>query len=218
MIIGLILPTIYCLVVVLVVPFCIVININKKKRENSNRNNGQNTSNTYSHSGYVPGNTYLAGNTQRNVPGNTYVAGNAQVQRSIETWKHHGHVAGRNVPGNGQSSMQGNVSGNASGNTQRNTSGNTAEKKSQTRQSGSTREYLEKKAMEDQREHVAEKMEEQRRVSAKYGNMPIAGRHILGDPVPSGMRLVCCKYCGAENEVKMGYRSGLACYFCRTEL
>lgn len=204
MIIGLILPTIYCLVVVLVVPFCIVININKKKRENNNRNNGQNTNNTYSHSGYVPGNTYLAGN--------------AQVQRSIETWKNHNHVVGRNVPGNGQRSMQGNVSGKASGNTQINASGNTAEKKSQTRQSGSTREYLEKKAMEDQREHMAEKMEEQRRVNAKYGNMPIAKRHLLGDPVPSGMRLVCCKYCGAENEVKMGYRSGLACYFCRTEL
>lgn len=212
MIIGLILPTIYCLVVVIVAPLCIRNSINKKKRENNNRNNGRNTNNTYSHSGYVPGNKYLAGNVQRNVPGNAYVVGNAQVQ---------GNISGsmqRNVPGNGQRSMQGNVSGKASGNTQRNSSGNTAEKKSRIEQSGSTREYLEKKAMEDQRDHMAEKMEEQRRVNAKYGNMPIAKRHLLGDPIPSGMRLVCCKYCGAENEVKMGYRGGLACYFCRTEL
>lgn len=192
---GLLISTIYSLVVVIAVPLCVVAGIRRKKRENNDRNRND----TFVHSGYVPG------NTQRNVTGNT----SGSVQRNMQG------NGQKSMPGNGQNGMQGNASGKAAGNTQRTMAGNTPGEKTR---SGSTTEYLERKAMEDQREHVAEKMEEQRRVNAKYGNMPIARRHILGEPVPSGMRLACCKYCGAENEVKTGYRSGLACYFCRTEL
>lgn len=120
-----------------------------------------------------------------------------------------------NMYGNTRGSMAGNASGNNLSGEQGGLGGQAAGNKTA---GGSTTEYLERKAMEDQREHAAEKMEEQRRVNARYGNMPIARRHILGDPVPSGMEIVCCKYCGAANEVKTGYHRGLCCYFCRTEL
>lgn len=82
----------------------------------------------------------------------------------------------------------------------------------------STTDYLEQKAKQDQREHAKEKLEEQRRVNAKYGNRSVAGRYLLGDPVPVGCRIICCDYCNAENIVKIGYHSGLSCYFCRNHL
>lgn len=95
---------------------------------------------------------------------------------------------------------------------------NTANRKAGNKNTGSTTEYLKKKAMEDQREHAVEKREEQRRMNMKYGNVSTAARHVLGDPIPQGMKVVCCGYCGAENEVKTGYHGGLCCYFCRTKL
>ena len=83
---------------------------------------------------------------------------------------------------------------------------------------GSVTEYLDQKAAEDQREHAVEAFEQQKRMQKKYGSMPVAGRYILGDPVPKSCQLVYCSYCGAENIVKMGYRGGMSCYFCRTGL
>lgn len=82
----------------------------------------------------------------------------------------------------------------------------------------STLDYLNEKARQDQREHAIEKMEERKRASAKYGNRPVGGRYLLGDPIPQGMKIVCCAYCGAENVVKIGYRGDRDCYFCRTRL
>lgn len=82
----------------------------------------------------------------------------------------------------------------------------------------STLDYLNEKARQDQREHAIEKMEERKRASAKYGNRPVGGRYLLGDPIPQGMKIVCCEYCGAENVVKIGYRGDRDCYFCRTRL
>lgn len=82
----------------------------------------------------------------------------------------------------------------------------------------SVTEYLGQKAAEDQREHAVEAFEQQKRMQKKYGSMPVAGRYILGDPVPKSCQLVYCSYCGAENIVKMGYRGGMSCYFCRTGL
>lgn len=82
----------------------------------------------------------------------------------------------------------------------------------------STTDYLERKAKQEQMEHVKEKLEEQRRINAKYGNRSVAGRYLLGDAVPAGFQIVCCDYCGAENIVKIGYKSGLSCYFCRSHL
>lgn len=82
----------------------------------------------------------------------------------------------------------------------------------------STTDYLNQKAERDQREHEIEKRQERERVDQKYGNRPVGGRYMPGDPVPSGMQIVCCEYCGAENLVKIGYRGDRNCYFCRTRL
>jgi hypothetical protein len=82
----------------------------------------------------------------------------------------------------------------------------------------STMAYLDEKAKQDQKEHAMEKMQEQKRTSEKYGNRSVGGRYLLGDPIPKGMKIVYCEYCGAENLVKIDYRNDRDCYFCRTHL
>ena len=82
----------------------------------------------------------------------------------------------------------------------------------------STTDYLEKKAKMDQIEHAKEKREEMKRVNQKYGGKEVGGRYLLGDPIPRGMKIKYCPYCGAENLVPDHYYSGKDCYFCRTEL
>lgn len=82
----------------------------------------------------------------------------------------------------------------------------------------STMDYLNEKAKQDQREHAIEKMQEQKRVDQLHGNRPVGGRYMLGDPIPAGMKIVNCGYCGAENIVKIGYHSGCDCCFCRSHL
>lgn len=82
----------------------------------------------------------------------------------------------------------------------------------------STTDYLERKAKMDQMEHAREKQEEIRRVNQRYGGQRVGGRYLIGDPIPRGMKLFYCPYCGAENIVSVDYRSGMDCYFCRTEL
>ncbi len=81
----------------------------------------------------------------------------------------------------------------------------------------STIDYLHQKAMEDQREHTKEKMEERKRLSEKYGGRAVAMRYLPGDRIPHGMRVVNCSYCNAENLVET-IRTDRACYFCRTKL
>lgn len=85
-------------------------------------------------------------------------------------------------------------------------------------QKTSTTEYLQKKARMDQIEHAKEKREEMKRVNQKYGGNEVGGRYLLGDPIPCGMKIKYCPYCGAENLVPDHYYSGKDCYFCRTEL
>ncbi len=87
-----------------------------------------------------------------------------------------------------------------------------------TAQKTSTTEYLQKKARMDQIEHAKEKREEMNRVNQKYGGNEVGGRYLLGDPIPRGMKIKYCPYCGAENLVPDHYYSGKDCYFCRTEL
>lgn len=82
----------------------------------------------------------------------------------------------------------------------------------------STTDYLERKAKMDQMEHAKEKQEEIRRVNQRYGGQSVGGRYLIGDPIPRGTKLFYCPYCGAENIVPASYRSGMDCYFCRTEL
>ena len=57
-----------------------------------------------------------------------------------------------------------------------------------------------------------------KRVNQKYGGNEVGGRYLLGDPIPRGMKIKYCPYCGAENLVPDHYYSGKDCYFCRTEL
>ncbi len=82
----------------------------------------------------------------------------------------------------------------------------------------STTDYLERKAKMDQTEHAREKQEEMRRVNQRYGGQSVGGRYLIGDPIPKGMKIFYCPYCGAENIVPATYRSGKDCYFCRSEL
>ena len=85
-------------------------------------------------------------------------------------------------------------------------------------QKTSTTDYLQKKARMDQIEHAKEKQEAMKRVNQKYGGKEVGGRYLLGDPIPRGMKIKYCPYCGAENLVPDHYYSGKDCYFCRTEL
>lgn len=83
----------------------------------------------------------------------------------------------------------------------------------------STTEYLRKKAALDQIEHKKEKMQQQREEKANYGHINYAGRHVDGDSVPGGCRLVTCEYCGADNVIS--FRDNphkFNCYFCRESL
>ncbi len=81
-----------------------------------------------------------------------------------------------------------------------------------------TTAYLMEKAQEDAREHAREKFEEQKRLAASRGGLPVAERYLLGDSVPQGKRLVNCGYCGAENLIPMMPRTRYSCYFCRETL
>ncbi len=81
-----------------------------------------------------------------------------------------------------------------------------------------TTAYLMEKAQEDAKEHAREKYEEQKRLAASRGGLPVAERYLLGDAVPQGKRIVNCGYCGAENLVPMTPRTRYSCYFCRETL
>ncbi len=79
-------------------------------------------------------------------------------------------------------------------------------------------EYLNKKAAEDQAEHLEEERQAAIRHKKMYGNAKVGGRLMLGDAIPRGMMKVDCTYCGAENLLKPGDRGNCLCYFCRTKL
>lgn len=83
----------------------------------------------------------------------------------------------------------------------------------------STTELLREKAQLDEKEHVKEKYQQKAEEKKHYGDLRYAGRYLLGDEVPRGMRIVKCDYCGAENLLKNGdYASRYNCYFCRERL
>ena len=82
----------------------------------------------------------------------------------------------------------------------------------------STTAYLMEKAEADAREHAKEKWEEQQRLHETRGGLAVALRHLDGDTVPQGKRIVNCGYCGAENLVPMVPRTRYSCYFCREPL
>lgn len=79
----------------------------------------------------------------------------------------------------------------------------------------STTDYLQRKAFEDEQEHLREQMEEERRVKASTGGLPQAERLIEGDSVPAGRKMKVCSYCGAQNLIPENARGKCTCYFCR---
>lgn len=80
----------------------------------------------------------------------------------------------------------------------------------------STTAYLRQKAMEDEKAHAEEERLEELRLHHETGGRMPAMRHYDGDGVPSGMVLVRCRYCGAENLIRIGSRrQDFTCYFCR---
>lgn len=81
-----------------------------------------------------------------------------------------------------------------------------------------TTAYLMEKAEADAREHAQEKLEEQKRLHETRGGLAVALRHLDGDAIPQGKRVVCCGYCGAENLVPMVPGTRYSCYFCRERL
>lgn len=82
----------------------------------------------------------------------------------------------------------------------------------------STTDYLNRKAMQDQKEHHREELEQKIAEKKNYGYITYAGRWMVGDPVPKNKYIVKCGYCGAENLVSHSDKQKLNCYFCREEL
>lgn len=162
--------------------------------------------------------SFTYGRTMRDI--GTYAAGTNQYNTGTNQYH-----TGVNQSGTGNYQRTQNVSGISGGNSLETkkksdsvvTDISEKAQKKETKET-STLAYLNEKAEQDQREHAIEKMEERKRVSEKYGNRPVGGRYLLGDPIPQGMKIVCCEYCGAENVVKIGYRGDRDCYFCRTRL
>lgn len=82
----------------------------------------------------------------------------------------------------------------------------------------STTDYLEQKAMNDEKQHEEEKRNHQIKMKMQYGNAKVGQRYMLGDEIPRGMYLVPCGYCGADNLLSPGPKQECLCYFCRKEL
>lgn len=83
----------------------------------------------------------------------------------------------------------------------------------------STTEYLRQKALEDAREHAAEKQQENLRLYRETGGKAPGQRHLEWEDMPRGMKLVRCGYCGAENLIPERDRpQDHTCYFCREDL
>ncbi len=155
---------------------------------------------------------------QKNYNNSSYNYG--RMSQSFGTYRQN---PGMNGTGAGMNQYHAGTNQSGAGSYQKTQNGGTSSAVSQKAQEKeekelSTLDYLNEKAKQDQREHAIEKMEERKRVSEKYGNRPVGGRYLLGDPIPQGMKIVCCEYCGAENVVKIGYRGDRDCYFCRTRL
>ncbi|MGN0132512.1 MAG: hypothetical protein ACI4AA_08725 [Lachnospiraceae bacterium] len=175
-----------------VIIICIIIQTLKKQNNQGNRS--QNSQGAY-------------GSAPSNGQGYRPNSGNYQGQQSGGAMRQ--TAGGRNVASQATRTSQ---TAKSSQTVKAPQTANTSQKET------STMDYLNEKAKQDQREHAIEKMQENKRVDRKYGNRPVGGRYLLGDPVPSGMRIVYCPYCGAENLVKIGFRDDRDCYFCRSRL
>jgi hypothetical protein len=82
----------------------------------------------------------------------------------------------------------------------------------------STIDYLQRKAMIDEREHKKEAFEQKRAERENYGSIVYAKRWMEGDSIPASRHLIKCGYCGAENLVPIKDKTKYHCYFCREKL
>ena len=89
----------------------------------------------------------------------------------------------------------------------------------QQKEKQSTTDYLAQKAGADQVAHSRDSRQEEQRLRRETGGKAPAMRHYYGDSVPSGMRLVRCGYCAADNLVATHANvKNYTCYFCREDL
>ena len=82
----------------------------------------------------------------------------------------------------------------------------------------STTDYLARKAAADQEEHYKENIQTSARLDQMDGNMVPAQRYMEGEPIPQNTQKVTCKYCGADNVVRINIGQMYSCYFCREKL
>ena len=92
------------------------------------------------------------------------------------------------------------------------------QKKAERENYQSTMEMLRQKAEEEQAEHEKDKRYAEYKKKKTYKEKYYAQRLIPGDPVPKGMYVKKCGYCGAENLLAYGSGEKMLCYFCREEL
>ena len=144
--------------------------------------------------------------------------GSSQSRASYQSGSSNVYIADRNTTLQGNAKPYRMQNGNrpaVNGNASR-TPVNTKAEKEQKQES--VVEYLNKKAAEDQAEHLEEERQAAIRHKKMYGNAKVGGRLLLGDAIPRGMMKVDCTYCGAENLLRPGDRGNCLCYFCRTKL
>lgn len=189
-------------IIIIIIIIAIVINSNKKKEANSKKS-GSGQGGTAYQSG--TGNVYSA---DRN--------GTLQSSTALNRMQNGSRPAGSYQV---NSKSAGGKTTGSSPSADRNASRTSVNKKPEKEQKQeSVVEYLNKKAAEDQAEHLEEERQAAIRHKKMYGNAKVGGRLMLGDAIPRGMMKVDCTYCGAENLLRPGDRGNCLCYFCRTKL
>jgi len=82
----------------------------------------------------------------------------------------------------------------------------------------SMKDYQVRKSYEEDVVRQRNAWEVQREEQRNVGDLRMAKRVILGDPILPGNTVVTCSYCGAENMVARMSHEKQHCYFCRTSL
>lgn len=189
-------------IIILIIIIVLVVKYNKKKEADSKKNgSGQSGTAYQSGSSHV----YVADRNstlQRSTMSGSMQNGN----RSAGGYQANTKSAGSKTTGSSPASDR---------STNRVSINSKAEKE---QKQESVVEYLNKKAAEDQAEHLEEERQAAIRHRKMYGNAKVGGRLLLGDAIPRGMMKVDCGYCGAENLLRPGDRGNCLCYFCRTKL
>lgn len=194
-------------IIILIIIIAVVLGNNKKKRVQSKSNSydyGHGTGSTGNYNGQNKGTQNTASRS---------VTGTSTTYRSTGRSVSNQSVVGKNLTTqSGVTGIEKSKKSSGGSNELKSEKSSTAFKKN------STLEYLDKKAAQDEAEHL----EEERRAAIKhqqmYGNAKIGESYVDGDAIPGGMVKVKCSYCAADNLVKLRERGNCLCYFCRTKL